>query len=194
MTGTWNGEPVTFRTAGIDETADVLGVLDEAAGWLRTRGVSQWPARFEPGWVTGAIGRNETWLVRVGDRVAATFTLDWSDPLWNDIGGNAGYLHRSAVRRSTAGLGTLLLAWAGDTVRRHGRDALRLDCVATNRRLRDYYESAGFLHRGDVTVGGAPGQRRKDGPTTPVSRYELPLKANHEPPLETADRRPAAPR
>ena len=40
-------------------------------------------------------------------------------------------------------------------------------------RLRAYYEAAGFIHRGDVTVAGAPGQRLDEGPVTVVSRYEL---------------------
>jgi hypothetical protein len=52
---------------------------------------------------------------------------------------------------------------------------VRLDCVASNGRLRAYYEAAGFIHRGDVTVAGAPGQRLAEGPVTVVSRYELRL-------------------
>jgi hypothetical protein len=44
--------------------------------------------------------------------------------------------------------------------------------VASNDRLRAYYETAGFLYRGDVTVGGAPGQRLDVGPAVEVSRYE----------------------
>jgi hypothetical protein len=82
-----------------------------------------------------------------------------------------------AVRREAAGLGAAILAWAADAARRHGRTALRLDCVASNDRLRAYYEAAGFVHRGDVTVAGAPGQRLAVGPTVLVSRYELRLDA-----------------
>ncbi|MEV0704550.1 hypothetical protein AB0I53_42450 [Saccharopolyspora sp. NPDC050389] len=55
---------------------------------------------------------------------------------------------------------------------------LRLDCVSSNGRLRSYYEKRGFTHRGDVSVGGAPGQREDDGPVTWVSRYELPIVAS----------------
>jgi hypothetical protein len=54
-------------------------------------------------------------------------------------------------------------------------DALRLDCVRSNGRLRSSYEGWGFVHRGDVTVGGPPGQRWNDGPVTWVSRYEMTL-------------------
>ncbi|MEJ3747373.1 GNAT family N-acetyltransferase [Actinomycetes bacterium KLBMP 9797] len=164
-----------FRQAGVDQAAEVLGVLDEAADWLARRGISQWPARFELPWIEQAITRGETWLVEVDDRIAGTVTLDWSDPLWDGVDGAAGYAHRIAVRRRAAGLGAVILDWAARTVREHERNALRLDCVATNRGLRSYYEAAGFVHRGDVTVGGAPGQRLGEGPVTVVSRYEKPL-------------------
>jgi GNAT superfamily N-acetyltransferase len=101
--------------------------------------------------------------------------VDWSDLLWGDADTAAGYVHRMAVRRQAAGLGPLLLDWAADTARQNRRHLLRLDCVASNGRLRTYYEARGFIHRGDVPVGGAPGQRFDDGPLTWVSRYELTL-------------------
>jgi GNAT superfamily N-acetyltransferase len=178
---TWRDDAkVDFRVARPDQLGDVLGVLDEAAAWLRERGITQWPARFEPSWVEGAIRRGETWLVEVDGTVRATVTVDWSDPVWADDGGSAAYLHRMAVRRREPGLGAVILAWAADLARQHGRDALRLDCVASNGRLRAYYEAAGFACRGDVAVGGAPGQRLDDGSVTWVSRYEMPLDVRKE--------------
>ncbi|WP_432166894.1 GNAT family N-acetyltransferase [Streptomyces sp. bgisy031] len=157
MTCDWNGSEVAFRVAADEQTDDVLQVLDEAAGWLGARGITQWPARFEAEWVAEAIARGETWLIGVGGRVAGTITLDWEDPLWTDLGGSAGYVHRMAVRRWAAGLGVVMLGWASDAARHRGADALRLDCVSSNARLRAYYEARGFVHRGDVAVGGAPG-------------------------------------
>jgi GNAT superfamily N-acetyltransferase len=174
----WNGEDVHFRRATASSTNEVLGVLDEAAGWLAERGIEQWPSRFEATWVEDAISRGETWLISVADKTAGTVTLDWSDPLWAGIGGTAGYLHRMAVRRWAAGLGSVVLAWAAEAARAQGVSALRLDCVSSNSQLRSYYEEHGFLHRGDVPVGGAPGQRQNEGPVTWVSRYEMPLTAH----------------
>ena len=173
MTEDRDGAEVVFERAGADRMDEVLSVLDEAADWLRARGISQWPARFEAAWVEDAIGRGETWLVAVGGEVAGTVTLDWADPVWDD--GPAGYVHRMAVRRWAAGLGPCILAWAADTARRRDACFLRLDCVRSNERLRAYYEARGFTHRGDAPVGGAPGQRLEDGPVTWVSRYELAL-------------------
>ena len=166
---------IQFRIAGPDHADDVLRVLDEAAAWLREQGITQWPPRFELCWIEDAIRRGETWLVEVDGRISATVTVDWSDPVWSDVGGRAAYLHRMAVRRQEPGLGSVILAWVADYARRHDCDALRLDCVASNDRLRAYYERAGFVCRGDVAVGGAPGQRLDTGAATWVSRYEMSL-------------------
>jgi hypothetical protein len=165
--------PVEFLAAAPGQLDDVLTVLDEAAAWLQGRAVAQWPPRFEPSWVQGAIGRGEVWLVRVGETISATVTLDLADPVWDGVPGSALYVHRMAVRRQAAGLGAVILTWAAAVARERDLEALRLDCVASNARLRAYYEAAGFAHRGDATVAGAPGQRLDEGPVTLVSRYEL---------------------
>jgi hypothetical protein len=154
---------------------DVLSVLDDAAAWLQSDGVEQWPSRFEPSWVEGALRRGETWLVRFGETTSATVTLDQADSAWDGLPGRALYVHRMAVRRQAAGLGSAILAWAAGVARERGCESLRLDCAASSARLRGYYEAAGFVHCGDVTVAGAPGQRLDEGPVTVVSRYELRL-------------------
>jgi hypothetical protein len=164
---------VRFLVAAPGQVDEVLTVLDEAAAWLRGRGVEQWPCRFERSWVEGAVRRGETWLALAGGTVSGTVTLDQGDSVWDDLPGAAAlYVHRMAARRSAPGLGAVILGWAAGTARQQGREALRLDCVASNGRLRAYYEAAGFIHRGDVTVAGAPGQRLDEGPVTVVSRYE----------------------
>ncbi|MEO3805464.1 hypothetical protein [Nonomuraea sp. B1E8] len=61
-----------------------------------------------------AIERGETWLARLGATAVGTLTLDWSSPLWTDIGGTAGYVHRMAVRQQAVGLGALLPDLAAD--------------------------------------------------------------------------------
>ncbi|MEV1021306.1 GNAT family N-acetyltransferase [Streptomyces sp. NPDC050264] len=170
--GRLRGDAVAFRRATTEQTDDVLGVLDEAAEWLRARGIDQWPDRFEPAWVADGLARGETWLVTVAGEIAGTVTLDRADLLWTDAAGPAVYVHRMAVRRRAPGLGAVILDWAARTGRQHGAKALRLDCVRSNGRLRAYYEDRGFVHRGDVAVGGAPGQREDEGPVTWVSRYE----------------------
>ena len=139
--------------AGAEELGDVVEVLSEAAAWLRSRGIEQWPSPFRADWVAPSIERGETYLVRENDAVAGTITLRWEDPaFWGEQPPVAGYVHGIAVRREFAGLGPELLAWADEQVRAAGRGLLRLDCRTDNAELRRYYERHGFRYCGDATV------------------------------------------
>ena len=73
--------------------------------------------------------------------------------MWLDGDGEAGYVHSLAVRPHLHGhkLGETLLEWAKIYVRSHNRKCLRLDCVASNQILRNYYEKLGFNFCGEAT-------------------------------------------
>ena len=176
MTIDSEAEPFALARATADDLDQLIELLDDVSAWLRGRGIAQWPAHFSIDWLAPAVAGGETWLAHVDGRLAGTVTLSWSDPLWPDDGA-AGYVHRLAVRRDAAGLGRRLLDWAAAITIGAGRDRLRLDCVAWNQRLRDYYEAAGFAHCGDSEVRGAPGQRAATGSVTVVSRFERLLAA-----------------
>ena len=72
---------------------------------------------------------------------------------------DAGYLYSLAVHPRARGqaIGTVLLGWAEAHVRRRDRAYLRLDCMASNERLRRYYETHGFCFSGEVSAGGFSG-------------------------------------
>jgi RimJ/RimL family protein N-acetyltransferase len=65
------------------------------------------------------------------------------------------YVHGLAVRREplARGSGLELLRWAARTAAEEGLEAVRLDCVAGNDRLRRYYQQVGFRHVRDVEQG-----------------------------------------
>jgi GNAT superfamily N-acetyltransferase len=163
------------RVATSDDLAAVLDILDEAAAWLWSRRIRQWPESFEPQWVQPRLDAGETWLAWSRGEAVGTFTLQWEDKAWSDhADDDAGYVHRLAVRRASAGLGRVLLERAGDLVRGAGRQFLRLDCVTANEALRAYYSGLGFEPRGEVVVHGAPDQRLVGGGAeVAISRFEL---------------------
>lgn len=142
------------RRARSDDIEFVLAVLDDAAAWLRARGIEQWPDRFAVEWVMPAIERGETWLAEIDGEAAGTLVVQWDDPIfWAGYPADAGYLHRLAVRRPGNGQGSALLLWAEQHTAEQGKPFLRLDCVASNKQLRGYYARAGYAHVGDVTLG-----------------------------------------
>lgn len=144
---------ISIGRAGPTDLDTVLGILEDAARWLTSRGIDQWrPGSFDRRALADRAGRGELYLARVDGRPAGTLTLQTSDPLfWPGAPDDARYLHKLAVRRVHAGqgLGRRLLQWAEEATAAAGKRYLRLDCMAESVALRAYYEAAGFAHRGD---------------------------------------------
>jgi len=133
---------------------DVLDILNEAARWLASRGINQWPTDgFPRDLIAGDIAHGEVYIARRESRPIGTFTLQWSDELfWPGATEAAGYIHRIAVRRDARGLGVELIKFAEQATVATGRKLLRLDCFSGNDALCSYYERAGFVRRADLEI------------------------------------------
>jgi GNAT superfamily N-acetyltransferase len=147
---------VLVRPAGPGEVDVVLDLLAEAAAWLRSRGIEQWPRRFPAESVQGAL------LVEKAGRPIATLAVaDEDSALWGPDTAPAYYVSRLAVGQHGTGLGHRLIDWVSGKAVEHGRQYVRLATARDNPALRRYYERAGFLH-----VADPPGAR------WPTSLYE----------------------
>ena len=147
----------------------VLGILDEAAAWIIEKKLpSVWkPGEFSRQNFLEQISRGEVHIGLVDETPAGTITLQWVDlAFWGEQQPNAGYVHKLAVRPAYSGqkIGVEMLKWSESVTRKAGKELLRLNCLAEDRKIRDYYEQAGFLYKGDV-----------DGPRAKASLYEKSL-------------------
>ncbi len=144
--------------AGGSDLDTVLYILEEAARWLARRGIDQWQlGSFSHRRIADRIGRGEMYLAKLARQTFGTFAIQWSDEeVWGDVPGAAGYVHGLAIRRQFGGrgLGRGLLRWAEERAALSGKRYLRLDCIAENRELNEYYERAGFCWRGRARVWG----------------------------------------
>ena len=157
----WGARRVEIRPARLEDTELVRGALEHASAWLRARGIDQWPERFSLDWVGPAVEHGDTWLAECNGQVAGTLTISSADPVWPEDQGDARYVHRVAVERWAAGLGRVLVDWAGTRSVSEGCRFLRLDCVDHNEQLCHYYDALNFEERGKVDLHG-----------TVVRRYE----------------------
>ncbi|MGA5578428.1 GNAT family N-acetyltransferase [Streptomyces koyangensis] len=139
------------------EEADLPRLLkfrSDASVWLRRRGTDQWAKPFPATHILASIRRREVFMVRESPHsdAVATLTLDRDadQRLWTpkEIAEPAMYVHKLAVDRSRAGagLGGVLLDWAGQQATGRGARWLRLDAWTTNLRLQAYYRDQGFTH------------------------------------------------
>jgi GNAT superfamily N-acetyltransferase len=149
---------VNVRRAQQEDAVTVAGLLDEATVWVNDLGFSQWPLPFPRDQLAGAIDRGEVYVVESedGEGVATVSMLPDDPEYWGDQPPDAFYVHKLAVRRDQAGrgIGAAIVEWANAEAAEAGREFLRLDCLADNPGIRDYYEELGFEHRGDLVLDG----------------------------------------
>jgi GNAT superfamily N-acetyltransferase len=150
------GEPPFALSRAHEHHRDaIIGLIDAAAEWLRTKNTDQW----EQPWPSEEDRRHrilrdliagKTWIAWQDGIAAATITTDRAvNPVWpaETRRDPAVYACRLVINRAFArqGLGAALLDWAGLRARRwYGARWIRVDVWTTNTRLHTYYQRQGF--------------------------------------------------
>lgn len=145
-----------IRPAVADDIRKIIGLIDEAADWLDTRGTDQWArpwpdrtARDER--IHRGIEDGRTWMVEDDGELVGTITCGSSGnkDLWTDAEQEepALYISRLIVSRKRAGrgIGANLIHWAGGT-RDQSAKWIRVDVWTTNLDLHKYYKKQGFTY------------------------------------------------
>jgi GNAT superfamily N-acetyltransferase len=153
----------------------VMSILAETSAALVRSGINQWPSPPSPSlWrlIEQQIALGQVHLARLprtGELAGTVRFTAQHVPVWPENHDQAGYLHTFAIRPALSGrqLGVALMHWSVGHGRAQSWRWLRLDCVASSRPLRQYYERLGFVDCGVVAVGGYE-----------LARYELVLQAS----------------
>ncbi|HWM96942.1 MAG TPA: GNAT family N-acetyltransferase [Streptosporangiaceae bacterium] len=169
----------------------VLGLIEEAATWLRFKGVDQWRQPWpdetaRDARVLKGLESGKTWIVWHGDTPAATITTArqhnpkvWSAPFCTcDLRQPAVYAHRLITARSYAGwgLGAELIDWAGLRAgREYGAQWVRIDVWTTNISLHDYYKKRGFQPCGGCDDDAYPSGALFQKPVAEIKSRPSPL-------------------
>lgn len=152
------GGPLEVRRAGAGDIGTIMDILSAARDDQERQGLPVSWRVIPREAVTASVGRGETYLIRSAEDMVGTLGLEWRDAeVWPDSDtAGAAYLHRLAVcpRHHGRGLGQFAVSWAEQAATARGRPLLRLDAVAANKRLCDWYERLGFTPKGEVLLPG----------------------------------------
>jgi ribosomal protein S18 acetylase RimI-like enzyme len=153
------GSDVRIIRAQQGDLDRVLEILEEASRWLSSKGLeTQWlPSPALRQTIKNNIEHGDVYVVKDVEGTVGTITLQWGDKkFWGDLPPDSGYVHKLAIKRSHGGkrLGLRMLQWAEAKARVEGKRYLRLDCLASNKTIREYYEKAGFVHVRDTLAPG----------------------------------------
>ena len=148
-----------FRLARNTELNQVTQLLKEAAAWLKSEGINQWSYLLSGGEddeIERAILKGETYVAEYEGKLLGTFTIspvqsEWDFDLWGQVEGESLYLHRLAVHMEYRGhgMGNEMIRWIESEFTGQ-YTYLRLDCVANNRKLNQFYLDNDFLFVGSI--------------------------------------------
>ena len=145
-----------------EDAPAILNFLKEVASWVKHKNPQQWRDLLNgklDDHIMDLIEDHETFIIREDGELVATFSLNEEQlehdvRLWGKRDDDAVYLHKLAVspRMIGSGLGKEIIRYAIEYVRAKGKRYLRLDCVAHNEKLVNFYTKCGFTDHG-VTNG-----------------------------------------
>jgi GNAT superfamily N-acetyltransferase len=142
-----------LRRCTADDAGHVFDIMCDAALWLASVGIDQWRTVPTDGFRKFLNKRVAEWPVYLAEhqsKFVATICLQdsdvhtWTEPTDHDT--PAGYVHglatRACVRKHC--VGKALLDFAERTFREQGKQLIRLDCLANNPFLTQYYLANGY--------------------------------------------------
>ncbi|MBL4796792.1 MAG: GNAT family N-acetyltransferase [Oleispira sp.] len=150
---------ISLRQVRDTEFDAVYGILHENATWLLSKDIIQWPLDWlesiRPE-IRASIEAELFYAVEIDNTLAAVLEIRSApELLWGNNQDDAHYIHKLAIQRqySDRGLGRNILDVIKSKAQQENIKYLRLDCVAHNDKLREYYESCGFNLKGIVDAG-----------------------------------------
>ena len=142
-----------IRLATQDDFTAIDQLILLKAQEFQTAGKSQWVKYLEPSrsdYVRHDLTNGTVYVYERDNQILGSVSLipptDWDDNLWNAHDG-AVYLHRLVTDSRMKGerIGERLMQY----VLSHTEATIRLDCVADNTFLNDYYPKFGFRYIGE---------------------------------------------
>lgn len=143
-----------IRLATSQDVRNIATLLEHKALALQAAGSTQWAAYLEQdieALVQSDLDAGRLFVFEENDQllgsVALLPSMEWDRSLWADTEGL--YIHRIVVSDLAKGrrVGKQLLDYVIELTDFEG-ETLRLDCVASNAFLNDYYTSVGFTYQG----------------------------------------------
>ncbi|CAL2107435.1 GNAT family N-acetyltransferase [Tenacibaculum sp. 190524A02b] len=142
----------------IDELPNILVLFKEAAEKIAKKNIDHWqywknPPKEKIKWVKEGIDNNEFFFIKdTNKNMLGMVRILKEDTLyWGNTNDNAIYVHSLVIKEQFEGkgMGTKILNMIASNAKIDGVNFLRLDCVANNKGLCNYYEKQGFVKVGE---------------------------------------------
>ena len=153
-------DTVVIEGARQEDVAGIVWLFEDAAVWMEGQGLFQWPTRVSLrfwGFLRRKVKEGEVFVMRgMNGRLLGHVRFDFqAGEVWADNPADTLYVRGLVIANEVRGqgIGVAMLDWAQRYARERGYGRLRLDCLAENGRLRQYYGDYGFTFLGEGRNG-----------------------------------------
>jgi GNAT superfamily N-acetyltransferase len=151
---------LNIEKAHMADVEAIVQLFVDAAVWMKGRGIYQWTTSPRPSFwehVRQKIAEGEVFVVRAANgRLLGHIRFDYeAGRIWYDEPADTAYVRGLVIANKMRGqgLGAEMLDWAQGYAQQKGHRRLRLDCLAENGRLCQYYHDYGFTFLGEGYSG-----------------------------------------
>jgi ribosomal protein S18 acetylase RimI-like enzyme len=137
----------TIEIADISDIDSILKLYSERMQWFKDNNIKQWnkyltnhpKSEFE-----GAINNKNYYIIKNNEEIIGGFELSTNSKDWEDNITPAYYIYKVVTKVGYKNIGDFIFEKCKEMAKSNGKKYLRLDCLKSNEKLNDIYESHNF--------------------------------------------------
>lgn len=135
-----------FRLTKMEEVEEVLSLVAQRSEWMKKSNINQWRYYLKHHPIEEwrlAILNHELYVVVCDDMILGCVQIQYYDPIFWDNTKNI-YIKKLCTKLGTKKVGKYIIEQVILIAKKEGLSKIRLDCLATNQKLNNIYQSYGF--------------------------------------------------
>jgi ribosomal protein S18 acetylase RimI-like enzyme len=155
-----------FKNAVIEDVEMIWELINKRIKWMDNNNIVQWNKTgyldsYPRSYFEEKVLSDQLYVLKEEKttRVLGAVVLLEQDNRWGADGLNSYYVHNLVSDPDVAGMGEKIMHFCEMTAIADGKDKIRLDCQASNKKLIEYYQRLGFKYAGTVKEGSYCGNK-----------------------------------
>jgi hypothetical protein len=136
-----------LELANISDIDSILELYSERMQWFKDNKIKQWnkyltnhpKSEFEE-----AINNKNYYIIKNNEEIIGGFELSTNSKDWKDDITPAYYIYKVVTKVGYKNIGDFIFEKCKEMAKSNGKKYLRLDCLKSNEKLNDIYESHNF--------------------------------------------------
>lgn len=142
-----NDNKLTLIKANQDELNCILQLYSERIKWFKDNNINQWSEYFNfhpKDEFEKIIDEGNYYILKDDNNIIAGFELSTDSKYWKDNVTKAYYIYKLVTKVGYKNIGSIVLKICKNIAKIDNKEYLRLNCLKSNIKLNELYESHGF--------------------------------------------------